>query len=76
MNRVTPADIRDIADGFIAIDRDQSRELARKANTLIAALGVTVWELSAEGFGTARQIFIDGWNSQGDGVMHFKLIGL
>jgi hypothetical protein len=76
MNRVLQSDIRDIADGFIAIDRETSRELARKANALIAARKVTMWELCAQGFGTARQVVIDGWNAAGVEVLHARLIGL
>lgn len=73
---VFPADIRDIADGFIQIDREKSRELARKANGLIAARNVTTWELSAQGIGTAREVVIDGWNAEGKDVLHARLIGL
>lgn len=76
MNRVLQSDIRDIADGFISIDRETSRELARKANALIAAGKVTMWELCTQGFGTAREVVIDGWNADGVEVLHARLIGL
>ena len=76
MSRVLQSGIRDIADGFIAIDRETSRELARKANALIAARKVSVWELCAQGIGTAREIVVDGWNAAGDDVLHARLIGL